>query len=66
MPKYQVYVEEIYGGYVEIEADSASEADDIAREKTCSGEINPVQDFDGDTFFEVINDMEEENAKEII
>jgi hypothetical protein len=59
MPKYQVYIEESYAGYIEIEADSASEADDIAREKTCSGEINPVHDFDGNTFFEVDQMIEE-------
>jgi hypothetical protein len=52
MKKYQVYVEEVYRGYVEIEADSLAEAEEIATEKTCSGEINPVQDFDGNTFIE--------------
>jgi len=59
MPKYQVYVEEVYRGYVEIEAKSPREAEEIATEKTCSGEINPVQDFDGNTF---IDAEEIENA----
>jgi hypothetical protein len=62
MPKYQVYIEEVYSGYVEIEADSASEADDIARAKTCSGEINPPHDFDGNTYYEVDEIKEEQNA----
>jgi hypothetical protein len=52
MRNYRVYVEEIYRGYVEIEANSPKEAEGIATEKTCSGEINPVQDFDGNTFIE--------------
>ena len=57
MRNYRVYVEEIYGGYVDIEADSAEQAEQIATEKTCSGEINPVQDFDGNTFIEA-NEVE--------
>lgn len=52
MNKYQVYVEEIYSGYVEIEANSAEEAEDIARERTCTGEINPHEQFDGNTYFD--------------
>lgn len=53
MPKntYQVYVEEIYSGHVEIEANSAEEAEQIARDMTRNGEIDPTQDFDGDTYF---------------
>ena len=62
MKTYQVYVEEIYGGYVDIEADSAEQAEQIATEKTYTREINPVERFDGNTYFEVINDMEDENA----
>ena len=53
MHKYQVYIEEVYIGYVEIEADSPEDAEQIARDKTRSGEINPPQDFDGNTFVEV-------------
>ena len=48
-----MYVEEIYGGYVDIEADSAEQAEQIATEKTCTGEINPVERFDGNTYFQV-------------
>ena len=62
MKTYQVYVEEIYGGYVDIEADSAEQAEQIATEKTYRREINPVERFDGNTYCEVINDMEDENA----
>jgi hypothetical protein len=53
MKTYQVYVEEIYGGYVDIEADSAEQAEQIATDKTCTGEINPVEQFDGNTYFDV-------------
>jgi hypothetical protein len=58
MPKYQVLVEEIYSGYVEIEADTPADAEQIATEMTSSGEINPVDRFDSNTYVEVIDDME--------
>jgi hypothetical protein len=52
MAIYRVLVEEIYSGYVDIEADSTEQAESIATEKTCSGEINPVESFDGNTYIE--------------
>lgn len=60
MNKYRVYVEEIYSGHVEIEAGSAQEAEDIARNMSCSGEIDPARDFDGNTYF--FANEEAENA----
>ena len=50
MPNYCVTVTGTWN--IDIEANSPKEAEEIATEKTYSGEINPVQDFDGNTFIE--------------
>ena len=52
---------EEYCGYIEIEAGSAQEAEDIAREQSSSGLIQPTQMFDGNTFFEADEISEEKN-----
>ena len=48
--KYQVYVEEVYAGYVEIEADSMKDAEAKVTEQISIGNINPVERFDGNTW----------------
>jgi len=59
MKKWTVYISETYSGYVEIEADSKDEAHERTIEMLNSGDINPHEDFDGDTFVEV--ELNEEN-----
>lgn len=59
MKKWTVYISETYSGYVEIEADSKDDAHERTIEMLNSGDINPHEDFDGDTFVEV--ELNEEN-----
>ena len=59
MKKWNVFISETYSGYVEVEADSKDEAHERAIEMLDSGDINPHEDFDGDTFVEV-DDKENE------
>jgi hypothetical protein len=59
MKKWNVFISETYSGYVEIEADSKDEAHERAIEMLDSGDINPHEDFDGDTFVEVDDEENE-------
>jgi hypothetical protein len=58
MKNYRVVVEEVYRGWVWVEAESAEEAHSKAVEMTCSGEINPIEQFDGDTYVDVVDEEE--------
>lgn len=50
---YEILIEETYSGYVEIEAISEDDAIEVARQYLDNGNINPHEDFNGDTFIEV-------------
>jgi hypothetical protein len=52
MPKFMVYVEETYAGYMEVEADSPADAEAKATDEICLGNFNPVERFDGNTIVE--------------
>lgn len=58
MKKWEVYISETYSGYVEIEGESEDDAHNKAIELLASGDINPQDDFDGDTFVEVNEEIE--------
>jgi hypothetical protein len=62
MKNYRVCVEEVYRGWVWVEAESAEQAHQIAVDQTCSGEINPIEQFDGDTYIDVVDEEENQNA----
>lgn len=61
MPIYSVLIEEIYSGYVDIEANTLEEAEALATEEVCLGNINPVERFDGNTYVEAFAE-ENQNA----
>jgi hypothetical protein len=61
MKNYRVCVEEVYRGWVWVEAESAEQAHDIIVEQTRTGEVNPMEQFDGDTYIDVV---EEENEND--
>lgn len=58
MKTYQVYISETFSGYVDIDAESETEAYNIAVEQLKYCQINPAEDFDGDTFVEVEGEVE--------
>ena len=59
MKKWTVYISETYSGYVEVEADSKDKAHEKTVEMLDSGNINPLEDFDGNAFIEVDDEENE-------
>jgi hypothetical protein len=53
---FSVYISETYSGYVSIEADNPEQAEELVRDKLVNGDINPMEEFDGDTMIEVTLD----------
>ncbi len=56
MKSYRVVVEEVYRGWVSVEAESAEEARSMVVDMTRYGEINPPEDYDGETFIDVVEE----------
>jgi len=53
MKTFMVYISETYSGYVSIEADNPEQAEELVRDKLVNGDIDPTQEFDGDTMIDV-------------
>jgi hypothetical protein len=53
MKTFSVYISETYSGYVSIEADNPEQAEELVRDKLVNGDINPMEEFDGDTIIDV-------------
>lgn len=62
MKNYRVVVEEVYRGWEWVEANSAEEAEELVREMMCNGGLNPVESYDGNTYIDVVDEEESENA----
>ena len=58
MKTYKIYVSQMFSGYVDIDAESADDAEDKIRDKLLDGSLVAENDFDGDIFIEVQNDEE--------
>ena len=58
MNTYKIYVSQMFSGYVDIDAESADDAEDKIRDKLLDGSLVAENDFDGDIFIEVQNDEE--------
>jgi hypothetical protein len=62
MRNYRVVVEEVYRGWEWVEASSAEEAEQIVRDMTRRGELEPTLSYDGETFFDVVDEEESNDA----
>jgi hypothetical protein len=58
MKTWCVYISETYSGYVDIEADSKDSAYEKAVQLLNSRDIDPQDQFDGDTIIEVNEENE--------
>jgi ABC-type nitrate/sulfonate/bicarbonate transport system substrate-binding protein len=61
MKNYRVVVEEVYRGWEWVEANSVEEAEQIVRDMTRRGELEPTLSYDAETFIDVV-DEEDSNA----
>lgn len=62
MKNYRVVVEEVYRGWEWVEANSAEEAEQIVRDMTRRGELEPTMSYDAETFFDVVDEEESNDA----
>lgn len=62
MKNYRVVVEEVYRGWEWVEANSAEEAEQIVRDMTRRGELEPTLSYDAETFFDVVDEEESHDA----
>lgn len=62
MKNYRVVVEEVYRGWEWVEANSAEEAEQIVRDMTRRGELEPTLSYDAETFFDVVDEEENQDA----
>lgn len=65
MKNYRVVVEEVYRGWVWVEAESEEEAQSKVVNMTRCGDLNPPEDFDGETFVDVVDEEEINNVSSL-
>jgi len=52
MKRFNVYISETYSGYIDIQAESEEEAEDLARQQLADKKIDARADFEGDYYIE--------------